>query len=103
VLAFRLVLRQPSPIWCTFHVEELNVYHDLPRRVPRPLQHSHPITDLVHCQVLIQTVCHVIVLVWISRLQLLHPLKFKFSLTKVVTCIQTCNQLCSGAKQSLGQ
>lgn len=50
VLTFRLVLRQPSPVWRTFHVEELNVYHDLPRRVPRPVQLSH-IMDLVHCQV----------------------------------------------------
>lgn len=50
VLTFRLVLRQPSPIWRTFHVEELNVYHNLPRRIPRPLQHFHPITDLVQCQ-----------------------------------------------------
>ena len=50
VLTLRLVLRQPSPVWRTFHIEELNVYHDLPRRVPRPVQHSH-IIDLVHCQV----------------------------------------------------
>ncbi|XP_075213653.1 uncharacterized protein LOC142319864 [Lycorma delicatula] len=27
----RLVLRQPSPIWRVFHVEEINLYVDLPR------------------------------------------------------------------------
>ncbi|XP_039280713.1 uncharacterized protein LOC111047957 [Nilaparvata lugens] len=31
LLAIRLVLRQPSPVWRVFHVEELNVYADLPR------------------------------------------------------------------------
>lgn len=51
MLTFRLVLRQPSPVWRTFHVEELNVYRDLPRRIPRPLQHSNPIVDSFHCQV----------------------------------------------------
>lgn len=51
MLTFRLVLRQPSPVWRTFHVEELNVYRDWPRRVPRPLQHSHALTDPVQCQV----------------------------------------------------
>jgi len=49
---FRLVLRQPSPVWHTFHIEELNVYRDLPRRVPRPVQHSHSITDPLYFQVI---------------------------------------------------
>lgn len=31
LLVMRLVLRQPSPIWRVFHVEEINVYADLPR------------------------------------------------------------------------
>ncbi|XP_071439051.1 uncharacterized protein [Hetaerina americana] len=34
--AMRLVLRQPSPSWRTFLVEEVAVYRDLPRRLPRP-------------------------------------------------------------------
>ena len=57
MLTLRLVLRQPSPVWRTFHIEDLNVYHDLPRRVPRPIQHSH-IIDLVHCQVRIKKYIH---------------------------------------------
>lgn len=32
LIAMRLILRQPSPVWKTFHVEEINVYKDLPRR-----------------------------------------------------------------------
>ncbi|XP_021917748.1 nicolin-1-like isoform X2 [Zootermopsis nevadensis] len=60
VLTFRLVLRQPSPVWHTFHVEELNVYRDLPRRVPRPVQHSNSVVDPFHCQydTLLTMVCH---------------------------------------------
>lgn len=34
LVAMRLILRQPSPVWKTFHVEEINVYKDLPRRGP---------------------------------------------------------------------
>lgn len=32
LVAMRIVLRQPSPVWRTFHIEEINVYKDLPRR-----------------------------------------------------------------------
>ena len=31
----RLVLRQPSPSWHTFHVEEIRVFAEPPRRVRR--------------------------------------------------------------------
>ncbi|KAK6626003.1 hypothetical protein RUM43_006307 [Polyplax serrata] len=34
LVAMRLILRQPSPVWKTFHVEEINVYKDVPRRAP---------------------------------------------------------------------
>ncbi|PSN47079.1 hypothetical protein C0J52_19316 [Blattella germanica] len=50
IITVRLVLRQPSPIWRTFHVEELNVYRDLPHRIPRPIQHSPPTAELLQCQ-----------------------------------------------------
>lgn len=33
-MAMRLVLRQPSPNWHTFHVEEIHVFAEPPRRVP---------------------------------------------------------------------
>lgn len=32
LVAMRIILRQPSPVWKTFHIEEINVYKDLPRR-----------------------------------------------------------------------
>ncbi|KAJ8890350.1 hypothetical protein PR048_009858 [Dryococelus australis] len=31
LLAMRLVLFQPSPVWKTFHVEQIGLYHDAPR------------------------------------------------------------------------
>lgn len=34
VVGMRLILRQPSPEWRVFHVEELNVFGDLPRLAP---------------------------------------------------------------------
>nr|XP_018916216.1 PREDICTED: nicolin-1-like [Bemisia tabaci] len=44
--AIRLILKQPSSVWHTFHVEELNVYRDLPRFVSR--SHSHASSE--QCQ-----------------------------------------------------
>lgn len=35
LVAMRLVLRQPSPSWHTFHVEEIHVFAEPPRRVRR--------------------------------------------------------------------
>ncbi|XP_046406523.1 nicolin-1-like isoform X1 [Ischnura elegans] len=43
--AMRLVLRQPSPSWRTFLVEEVAVYRDLPRRLPRPALPMHLTAD----------------------------------------------------------
>ncbi|XP_069693468.1 nicolin-1-like isoform X2 [Periplaneta americana] len=42
----RLILKQPSPVWKTFHIEEISLKKEIPRRVPRPIQH----TDPVQCQ-----------------------------------------------------
>ncbi|GLG93712.1 Nicolin-1 [Gryllus bimaculatus] len=50
VVAIRLILRQPSPVWRTFHVEELNVYRDVPRRASRPSHHIQSTSSIVHCQ-----------------------------------------------------
>ncbi|XP_046986212.1 nicolin-1-like [Schistocerca americana] len=60
LLALRLVLRQPSPVWRTFHVEELNVFRDPPRRGPRPIQKTSTgssayikevsLTTVIQCQ-----------------------------------------------------
>uniref|UniRef100_A0A1B6LRY6 Uncharacterized protein n=1 Tax=Graphocephala atropunctata TaxID=36148 RepID=A0A1B6LRY6_9HEMI len=56
VLAMRLVLRQPSPEWRVFHVEELNVYGDLPRLAPtttnNPFEKYDKLLELVRQQTL---------------------------------------------------
>ncbi|XP_046681737.1 nicolin-1-like [Homalodisca vitripennis] len=56
VLAMRLVLRQPSPEWRVFHVEELNVYGDLPRLAPTttnsPFEKYDKLLELVRHQTL---------------------------------------------------
>lgn len=47
--AMRLLLQQPSPVWRTFHVEEMAVLRELPRRVPR--LHATPASSLAGASV----------------------------------------------------
>ncbi|XP_054279358.1 nicolin-1-like [Macrosteles quadrilineatus] len=56
VVGMRLILRQPSPEWRVFHVEELNVFGDLPRLAPTamntPFEKYDKILELVRQQTL---------------------------------------------------
>jgi hypothetical protein len=40
----RLLLQQPSPVWRTFHVEEISVMRDVPRRLHRLHTSTTPTT-----------------------------------------------------------
>ncbi|KAK3933351.1 Nicolin-1 [Frankliniella fusca] len=42
LVAMRLVLRQPSPSWHTFHVEEIHVFAEPPRRAVWGRRHGQP-------------------------------------------------------------
>lgn len=50
LVAMRVVLRQPSPVWRTFHIEEINVYKDLPRRAPNKESASDSLMLLIKRQ-----------------------------------------------------
>ena len=34
VVGLRLILRQPSPVWRSFYIEDITAYHELPRLPP---------------------------------------------------------------------
>lgn len=50
LMAIRLVLRQPSPVWRTFHIEEINVYRDMPRFAPGKDNEAESLITLIKRQ-----------------------------------------------------
>ncbi|XP_014289492.1 nicolin-1 [Halyomorpha halys] len=47
ISVMRLILRQPSPLWITFKIEEVNLFKNLPRIIQRPTADSKELDKLL--------------------------------------------------------